>query len=191
MRQEEKKAAASQLLMRLAQDEGIRAVSGAIHDMDGQLVRDLLLFAAHHLDPPNAPTQTELIVHVDGASIGNPGPSGAGVVILDAHKKEIATISQPLGAGTNNVAEYRALILGLARARALGALRVHVRGDSELMVKQINGEYRIKDEKLQSLAREAMEIIDSFDHFDIIHVDREENGKADRLAKRAAEKGNG
>jgi ribonuclease HI len=90
-------------------------------------------------------------MHVDGASIGS-GPAGAGVVIVDCHNKKMAEISHPRRT-TNNVAEYQALILGLRKAR--GSSACGTSGRFELMVKQINGDYRIRDEKLQTLSREA------------------------------------
>jgi ribonuclease HI len=187
MKEDERRTAAARLLTRLATDEALDRVAGAIGDMDRREAQELLRFAAGILSPAGDQGGRELTIHVDGASIGNPGPAGAGVVFLDGRGKTAETIAQFLGTATNNVAEYRALILGLSRARELGAARVHVRTDSELMVKQVTGEYRIKDEKLVALAHEALELIDSFDSFEIAHVGREENRQADRLAKRAAE----
>ncbi len=116
-----------------------------------------------------------------------PARPARALVIMDHRNKKIAEVCQPLGVTTNNVAEYRALIVGLRKARELGVRHVHVRADSELMVKQISGHYRIRDEKLQALSREAKEIIDSFDSFDILHIDRSKNRDADRLSKRAAD----
>lgn len=189
MKDDEKRMAAARLLTKLAEDDSIGVISDTVRDMDPREVRDLLSFAARLLHPAGTEHHRELFIHVDGASIGNPGPAGAGVVIMDQNNRKTATISQPLGTATNNVAEYRALIMGLTRAKELGASRVHILADSELMVKQITGDYRVKDVKLRALSREALELIDSFDYFDIVHVDREKNGEADRLAKRAAEAG--
>jgi ribonuclease HI len=178
---------AARFLRRLTEDPILAAISEKVTDMDGREISGLLTFAADTLDPPACAALDEATVHVDGASMGNPGPAGAGVVIMDHLNKKIAEVCQPLGVTTNNVAEYRALILGLRKARELGVRHVHVRADSELMVKQISGQYRIKDEKLQALSREAKDIIDSFDSFDILHVDRSKNRDADRLSKRAAD----
>jgi ribonuclease HI len=156
-------------------------------DLQQHEIRDLLCLAADIVGTTPGREIDEATVHVDGAAIGNPGPAGAGAVILDDQNRKVAEVCEPLGPTTNNVAEYRALILGLLKARELGVRRVHVKADSELMVKQMTGEYRIKDEKLRALSREALEIIDSFDSFDIVHVDRSKNTAADRLSKRAAE----
>jgi ribonuclease HI len=184
---EKRKEEAARLLRRLTDDSILAVVSERIPELDRHEIRDLLNLAADAVAPPPARGVDEATIQVDGAAIGNPGPAGAGVVILDAHNRKVAELSEPLGRTTNNVAEYRALILGLSKARQLGVRHVHVRADSELMVRQITGEYRIKDEKLQALSREALDIIDSFDSFDIRHVDRSENKAADRLSKRAAE----
>ncbi len=187
MTRRQKTEAASRLLRRIADDSILPAISERMPDLDAHEIRDLLHLAADIVGPAPSHGVDEATVHVDGAAIGNPGPAGAGVVILDAHDRKIAEVSEPLGSTTNNVAEYRALILGLRKARELGVRRVHVRADSELMVRQMTGRYRIKDEKLRALSREAQEIIDSFDSFDIVHVDRGLNREADRLSKRAAE----
>jgi ribonuclease HI len=184
---EEMRLAASRLLRRLTEDPALDAISGTVADMDRRQIGDLLAFAADAVAPPSRAGLDEATIHVDGASIGNPGPAGAGVVITDHRNKKIAEISEPLGVTTNNVAEYRALIIGLRKARELGVRRLHARADSELMVKQLSGQYRIRDEKLMALSLEAKDIIDSFDSFDIAHVDRGKNRDADRLSKRAAD----
>lgn len=175
------------MLRRLTGEGILTAICNQITDMDSRQIGSLLGFAADSLDPPLQGSVEEATLYVDGAAIGNPGPAGAGGVIIDRHNKKIAEICQPLGVTTNNVAEYRALVIGLRAARQLGVRRIHVRADSELMVRQMSGRYRIKDEKLQALSREAKDIIDSFDFFDILHVDRGNNRDADRLSKRAAD----
>jgi ribonuclease HI len=179
--------AAARLLRRLAEDPLLSAVAERVPDMDRREIGDLLGAAADIVSPAAGGAIDEATLHVDGASIGNPGPAGAGAVIVDRNNKTIAEISRPLGVTTNNVAEYRALIIGLEKARELGVRRLHVRADSELMVRQMTGDYRVKDEKLRLLSREAHDIIDSFDSFDILHVDRSKNRAADRLSKRAAD----
>ncbi|MBN2225510.1 MAG: ribonuclease HI family protein [Deltaproteobacteria bacterium] len=187
MSRQHKGEAAALLLRRLAEDPLLGLICELIPDMEKRNVGDLLGFAADTLGHSSHFSTDEVIIHVDGASLGNPGPAGAGAVIVDCHNKKVAEVCEPLGVTTNNVAEYRALILGLRKARELGVRRVHVRADSELMVKQMSGDYRIKDEKLLALSREAKDIIDSFDFFDIQHIDRSENRAADRLSKRAAD----
>jgi ribonuclease HI len=188
MSRDQMREAAARLLRRLAEDPPLTAVSKHITDMEKQQIGDLLGFAADTIWRPLRPAIDEVTIFVDGASVGNPGPAGAGVVIFDRQNKKVAEISEPLGVTTNNVAEYRALILGLKKVRELGIRSVHVRADSELMVKQISGDYRVKDEKLRALSREALDIIDLFDSFDILHVDRSKNQAADRLSKRAADR---
>jgi ribonuclease HI len=187
MSREQKRETAAQLLRRLTEDPILSSISGQVADMDEPEIRDLLTFAADTIAPAPPNAVDEATIYVDGASIGNPGPAGAGVFIVDCQNKKIAEVCESLGVTTNNVAEYRALIIGLRKARKLGVRRVHVRADSELMVKQMSGQYRIKDVKLQALSLEAKDIIDSFDFFDILHIDRSKNRDADRLSKRAAD----
>lgn len=123
------------------------------------------------------------VLYCDGASSGNPGESGIGVVLTFG--KRIYEISEYIGTATNNVAEYRALIRGLERARQVRADAVTVFLDSELLVRQITGIYRVKDEKLKPLWEDAKRISQSFKHFSISHIPREINQQADSLAKKA------
>lgn len=122
---------------------------------------------------------------VDGASRGNPGPAGLGAVIQDARGKTLAEFSEALGEATNNVAEYRALLRGLAEARALGADDVEIFADSDLLVRQLTGAYRVKSAHLRPLYREALAALQGFRRWRISHVPREENAAADALANRA------
>ena len=124
-------------------------------------------------------------LYTDGAARGNPGPASIGVALLNPRGKVLREIGERLGVTTNNVAEYRALLRGLEEARALGADEVHVFMDSELVVRQILGEYRVKDEKLQPLAAAAQARLRAFRAFTISHIPREQNTRADRLANRA------
>ncbi|MBI4822898.1 MAG: ribonuclease HI family protein [Nitrospirae bacterium] len=123
------------------------------------------------------------VLYSDGASSGNPGESGIGVVLTFG--KRVFEISEYIGIATNNVAEYRALLRGLERARLLRADAVDAFLDSELLVRQINGTYRVKDEKLKELWESAKTIACSFKYFSISHIPRELNQQADRLAKKA------
>ena len=119
--------------------------------------------------------------------MGNPGAGGAGAVIYDDQGRVAAEISQPLGpAVTNNEAEYKALLLGLDRLRTLGARKIRIRLDSELAVRQVKGEYRVKNPRLAVLFRQVMELLAGFETYDIAHVRRELNRAADALASRAA-----
>jgi len=121
---------------------------------------------------------------VDGASRGNPGPAGAGFVIRRSGKM-VEGQAQYLGRITSNQAEYNALLLGLRQALELGAARIEVISDSELMVRQMNGQYRVKHPALKPLFEKARELSQKFKSFTIRHVPREQNREADRLANRA------
>jgi ribonuclease HI len=130
------------------------------------------------------------LLHADGASLGNPGPGGAGAVIYDDQGRLAAEISHSLGpAVTNNEAEYQALLLGLDRLRALGARKIRIRLDSELIVRQVKGDYQVKSPRLAGLFRQAMDLMAGFEICDIAHVRRELNREADALAGRAAASG--
>lgn len=126
-----------------------------------------------------------LVIHTDGAARGNPGPAGAGAVLRRASGELVEEASRYLGRATNNVAEYGALILALERAREHGAREIEIRADSELLVRQMSGEYKIKNEALKELAARAHEIARSFKRVAYVHVRREYNRDADRLANRA------
>jgi len=126
-----------------------------------------------------------LRIYVDGASRGNPGISGAGALIKDARGKTIKKLRKRLGVATNNVAEYSAFVMALREAKDMGARSVHVFADSELLVKQIKGAYKVKSDNLKALYFEAIGLIDLFDEFSISHIDREKNSEADRLANEA------
>ena len=127
-----------------------------------------------------------LIIYTDGGSRGNPGPAAAGVVIRDGDSdKIIHEAGYFLGKTTNNVAEYQGLIRALEYAQQLGAKRVQVFTDSELMVKQITGEYRVKSPDLKPLAEKAQSILLRIDLWQIKHIRREKNTHADALANKA------
>jgi len=125
------------------------------------------------------------IVHIDGGARGNPGPAGAGVVIRAEDGTSLFEGGLFLGRATNNVAEYRALLAGLERARALGAETVEVRSDSELLVRQMQGRYRVRNEALRELFDEAAALCRCFERVRFTHVRRQQNTEADRLANQA------
>jgi len=124
-------------------------------------------------------------IYVDGGSRGNPGPSGVGVVILDASGKRLKEVSKYIGETTNNIAEYNALLYGLEEALMLRIDEIVVNLDSELVVKQLTGDYRVKDPGLKPLFERAMNMLKSFKNFEIRHIDREKNKEADKLVNRA------
>jgi ribonuclease HI len=135
--------------------------------------------------PPPAAAAGKLVAYVDGAARGNPGKAGAGVVIRDASDNVIEKQSLFLGEATNNTAEYKALLLALRRARELGASALQVYSDSELLVHQINGRYRIRASHLQSLCQEAIRLMKDIGTVDVSHISRENNSDADEMANRA------
>ncbi|KPJ98395.1 MAG: hypothetical protein AMJ60_08435 [Desulfobacterales bacterium SG8_35] len=124
-------------------------------------------------------------LYTDGASRGNPGEAGAGIAILDAQGNELVGTGEYLGQCTNNEAEYRALLLGLAKCIEFGRGRIKIHLDSELIVKQIRGEYRVKHPNLIPLFQQTMQRLSGFASFSIIHVRREKNSRADELANQA------
>jgi ribonuclease HI len=126
----------------------------------------------------------EWLVMVDGAARGNPGHAGCGAVILDGNGTVVKELSRYLGHTTNNVAEYEALLMGLEALTQLGKKRIRVQSDSQLLVRQLNGEYRVKDEKLKVLFQRAVTLLRQFEDYRILHVPRELNKLADRLANK-------
>ncbi len=132
-----------------------------------------------------------LVVYVDGASRGNPGPASIAALAQLETGEELTSVSRFIGKATNNVAEYRAVIEGLRLAKDLGAKRVEMRIDSELVVKQLNGEYRIKDAKLQILAETAVTAAGGFSTCTYVRIPREDNKEADRLANIALDRAGG
>lgn len=121
-------------------------------------------------------------IFIDGASRGNPGPSGIGVLVLDENENEIKKISEKINDTTNNVAEYKALLRAIVECRKLGFSSVRFFTDSQLMARQINGIYKIKDEKLKPLYVKIRGKLLGFKNWEVIHIPREKNRIADRLA---------
>ena len=124
---------------------------------------------------------SKLVVNVDGGARGNPGPAAVGAVVQTTHGEVLEECGERIGTATNNVAEYRALLLGIARAAELGASELELVGDSELIVRQVKGEYKVKDATLRELHAEVMRALRPFDSWSIRHVRREQNAEADRL----------
>jgi len=125
------------------------------------------------------------IVHVDGGARGNPGPAAAACVLTAPGGEVLGEYASLLGTATNNVAEYRALLLGLERAKELGVSEVEVVGDSELIAKQVQGIYKVKHEAMRPLHREAMAALRGFDRWSIRTVPRAQNARADALVNAA------
>ncbi|HET9481535.1 MAG TPA: ribonuclease HI family protein [Candidatus Polarisedimenticolia bacterium] len=135
--------------------------------------------------PLSAGASDRIIANIDGGARGNPGPSGFGVHIQDEKGNELARLYGFLGHQTNNVAEYAGLLAALRYAAGRGITRLRVRSDSELLVRQINGEYRVKNPVLQRLHQSALALMDRVGSVRVEHVRREENKEADRLANEA------
>jgi len=127
----------------------------------------------------------KLIVHVDGGARGNPGPAAAACVISTPEGEVLGERTQLLGSATNNVAEYRALLLGLEGARELGASEVEVVGDSELIAKQVQGLYKVKHEAMRPLHAQATAALARFQRWSIRTVPRAQNSHADALVNAA------
>ncbi len=127
----------------------------------------------------------EYTIYIDGASRNNPGPAALGVVIEKGKGEVVDEYAEHIGETTNNVAEYTALIRGLERAKRLGAKEVQVYSDSQLMVRQLNGQYRVKAPTLRGLFIAAQALAGSFRSFRIEHIRREKNKRADALANQA------
>ncbi|MBN2569322.1 MAG: ribonuclease HI family protein [Deltaproteobacteria bacterium] len=124
-------------------------------------------------------------LYTDGASRGNPGKGGAGAVLYDEKGEKISSTKKFLGVCTNNTAEYRALIMGLEEALRNGCRRLHILMDSELLVRQINGSYRVKNENLKILMKEVRKLLSFFDEYRAEHIERNKNKTADQLANEA------
>jgi len=130
----------------------------------------------------------QLVLYVDGASRGNPGEAGAGVVLATGEGRRVGEISQYLGRKTNNQAEYWALLLGLRKAKRLGGRHVRVFTDSELMERQVNGVYRVKDLGLREMYKRVTECAAAFSSFEVTAIPRGQNREADALANLAIER---
>ena len=181
------------ILEAMARAEALAVVSGEHPDFSPAALKKALEEAAQLLQQMGTsrrarqPATRSLIVHIDGAARGNPGPAGIGVVLWD----EAGTIREEhqayIGKATNNMAEYEALLFGLRKARELGYTAVKVFSDSELLVRQIRGEYRVKHPRLRKFYDQVDQLVRSFDAFEIDHVRRGMNTRADLLANRAIE----
>lgn len=126
-----------------------------------------------------------VLIAADGAARGNPGPAAIGATIKDERGNLIARISRRIGTATNNQAEYLALIAALERAISLGVKKVDIYLDSELVVRQLNGKYRVKNARLKSLFQEVKQLIEQLEAVTVTYVPRQQNAEADRLANMA------
>ncbi|MDQ3675355.1 MAG: reverse transcriptase-like protein [Actinomycetota bacterium] len=127
----------------------------------------------------------KVVVHVDGGARGNPGPAAAGAVVSTADGEVLTDAAEAIGVATNNVAEYRGLLLGLELARDLGASEVEIVNDSELIAKQVNGVYKVKHRDMRPLHAAALRALGEFDRWSIRSVPRAQNAEADALVNQA------
>jgi ribonuclease HI len=128
---------------------------------------------------------TKVVVHVDGGARGNPGPAAAAAVVSTPGGEVLDEAAEAIGVATNNVAEYRGLLLGLRRAREIGASEVEIVNDSELVAKQVNGVYKVKHPDMKPLHAAARQALDAFDRWSIRSVPRAQNAAADALVNQA------
>ena len=132
---------------------------------------------------------SKLIIYTDGGARGNPGPAGLGAILYNENRETVAEVSEYLGVATNNQAEYRAVIAALKKAQELGALELDFYLDSELVVKQLNREYKVKNKDLAPLFLQIHNLSLSFKKINYTHIPRERNQEADRLANEAMDRG--
>lgn len=128
---------------------------------------------------------SRLVVNVDGGARGNPGPAAIGVMVRDGDGEVLEEVGETIGEATNNVAEYRALLRGIELAAAHGGSELELIGDSELVVRQVEGRYKVKNAGMKELHAEVKRALDNFDSWSIRHVRRAENADADRLVNQA------
>jgi ribonuclease HI len=172
------------VLEALAESLDAAAVIDLFPGLDRKGLTDIIMAAASKASPSRKEKEG-LVAFIDGAARGNPGEAGAGVVLKDRGGTDVEKIALYLGRATNNMAEYKALLLALQRARELGVKSLQVYSDSELLVHQINGRYRVRAPHLQKLCQEAIRLMRDFGTVNISHISREKNAEADEQANRA------
>lgn len=168
------------VLKALAEDLDVESVLEKFPGLGREGLRSILVEAARVARPGRK--GQKIIAFVDGAARGNPGEAGAGVVFKDAEGNVVERHALYLGTATNNMAEYKALILALRRAGELGVASLQVYSDSELLVNQINGRYRVRVPHLQVLCQEAIRLMRGVGRVNISHIPREKNAEADEQA---------
>ncbi len=189
----------AEILRHIAREEPLTATVRAFRGMTRERLGQLLEEAAEQLAPspgtkerkaesaaeePRGPVP-RLRLYSDGAARGNPGPSGAGAVLIEPGGQVIARLGKYLGNQTNNYAEYMGLLLGLKHAKTLGAKEIEIFADSELMIRQLGGRYQVKSASLRPLYEEAVKLLNDFSRVKLVHVPREMNAAADEMSNRA------
>jgi ribonuclease HI len=190
-----KAASESEVLRFIARHEGLESTLAAFPTIDRESLRKLLEKAAAQANTTMkslaelpllaSPVPERLRVYSDGAARGNPGPSGAGAVLVEPSGEVVDRLGKFLGKRTNNYAEYMGLLLGLRRARELGVREVEVFADSELMIRQLGGRYKVNSPSLKPLYDEAVRLLNDFSRVKLVHVPREMNKAADEMSNRA------
>jgi len=179
----------AEVLRFIAENESFERTLAAYPDLSLQDLRELLHAVARAASRRESQAlgldTTRLRIFCDGAARGNPGPAGAGAVLYTADGRLVERLGRYLGHKTNNHAEYQGLLLGLQRAVELGAREVEVYADSELLVRQLRGEYRVRSKGLLPLWQRARELLGRFDRVRLAHVPREKNREADEMSNRA------
>ena len=191
--EEDSPASEESVLRHLAQTLSVTKTLKRFPSLTAKDLQQIFLHSAgrageNQKDLVTTPSQKEfpeLFIHADGASRGNPGEAGAGAVISDSRGRTLKELKCFLGITSNNVAEYQALILALEKALELGARSITVFLDSELVVRQIRGEYRVREPHLKTLHQKAQESLNHFSQYSILSIPREENRRADQLANEA------
>ncbi len=178
----EKQFARKKIIIKKGADEHDREQSQSGHDTP---TLESQLFEGTELS--TIPLNSTLTMYTDGASSGNPGPAGIGIVIFDHDGRQIGKVSSYIGSRTNNYAEYTALIRALKIAIYFKTKVLKIRTDSELIVKQISGEYKVKNDQIKKLYDQAVSLIKQISSCKIEHVPRSQNDKADYLAKKATQ----
>ncbi len=174
----------------IAREEPLVATLGAFPQLDRSRLLRILDRAAGRLSKgPGAAEQRPALLRVrvysDGAARGNPGPAGAGAILVEPSGQVLDRIGKFLGNQTNNYAEYVGLLLGLRRARELDVREVEVFADSELMIRQLGGRYQVRSASLRPLYEEALSLLNAFERVKLVHVPRDMNRAADELSNRA------
>ena len=189
MKQSELSKETCRILKTLAEEKSFRSAKKRIPGLTDKEIWGAISVAASMLRVfPGVEKNRNFNVYIDGAAVPNPGPSGVGVVICDEKKKKIKEAKKYIGLASNNVAEYKALIQGLKESKKLLAQSVNIFSDSELLVNQMNGKFRINDEDLRRLSQQAKTLEGKFEKVTYRLIGRNENRLADQLANSAIKK---
>jgi len=190
----------AEVLRHIAREEPLTATVRAFRGMTRERLGQLLEEAAERLAPTTKERREDsaaepaeetrgpiprLRLYSDGAARGNPGPSGAGAVLIEPGGQVVAKLGKYLGNQTNNYAEYMGLLLGLRHAKTLGAKEIEIFADSELLIRQLGGRYQVKSATLRPLYEEAVKLLNDFSRVKLVHVPREMNAAADEMSNLA------